>query len=96
MIRPIVMYGDPVLREKGAKIREVTDEIRTLAEDMIETMHDAEGVGLAAHQVGEALQIAIVDVSHAEEPATYIRVNGEDQQLQELMPLIFMNPVILQ
>ncbi|MFT5466799.1 MAG: peptide deformylase [Verrucomicrobiales bacterium] len=94
MIRTIVLYGDPVLRERGAKISEVTDEIRTLADDMIETMVDAEGVGLAAQQIGKALQIAVVDVSHAEEPATYIRVNGEDQQLLDLMPLIFMNPTI--
>lgn len=94
MIRTIVMYGDPVLREKGAKVGEVTDEIRALAEDMIETMHDANGVGLAAQQVGEKLQLAIVDVSDVEEPATYVRVNGEDRQLQDLMPLIFMNPKI--
>ena len=47
MERPIVIYGDPVLRAKCARVEEVTDEVRTLAEDMIETMEKAQGVGLA-------------------------------------------------
>lgn len=94
MVRKIVLYGDPVLREKGARIEEVTDEIRTLADDMLETMRDAEGVGLAAQQVGVALQLAVVDVSHSGEAATFVRVGGEDRQLLELMPLVFLNPKI--
>ncbi len=92
MIRDIVLFGDPVLREKGAKIDQVTDEIRALAGDMVETMKEAEGVGLAAQQVGQALQLAVVDVSGAEEPATYLRVNGEETELADLMPLVFLNP----
>ena len=59
MIREIVIYGDPVLRKKGKQIDEITEEIRTLAQDMIETMHDAHGVGLAAQQVGESIQLTV-------------------------------------
>ena len=92
MIRPIVLYPDPVLRKKGARIETVTDEIKTLAADMIETMYDANGVGLAAQQVGEALQIAVVDVSHDPECITYLRVDGEDAALEDVCPLIFLNP----
>lgn len=94
MIRKIVLYGDPVLREKGKKIPQVTEEIRNLADDMLETMRDADGVGLAAQQIGETLQIAVVDVSEAEEPATYLKVNGEDREVEDLMPLYLLNPEI--
>ncbi|HRE83778.1 MAG TPA: peptide deformylase, partial [Opitutaceae bacterium] len=52
MIRKIVFYPDPVLRQVGARVETVTDEVRALAADMIETMYDAHGVGLAAPQVG--------------------------------------------
>ena len=47
MILPIVKYGHPVLRQKGARIEKITPEIRQLIEDMIETMYEANGVGLA-------------------------------------------------
>lgn len=94
MIRDIVQYGDPVLRKKGRLVDPLPakDEIRTLAEDMVETMREAEGVGLAAQQVGEAIQLAVVDVSHDEECVSYLRVNGEDCALADIMPLVFLNP----
>lgn len=94
MVRKIVIYGHPVLRRKGVRIEAVTPEIRALAADMVETMYAADGVGLAAQQVGEALQIAVVDVSQAEEPGTYLRVNGVDRKVEEIMPLVFLNPVV--
>ena len=60
MILPITQYGNPVLRVRCKTVQEVTDETRTLAEDMIETMIDAQGVGLAAPQVGLELRMAVV------------------------------------
>ncbi|MFT4637534.1 MAG: peptide deformylase [Verrucomicrobiales bacterium] len=92
MVRPIVIYGDPVLRAKCVKVEEVTPEIRELAADMIETMIEARGVGLAAPQVGEAIQLAVIDVSHDPECISYLRVNGKDTDMKEIMPLIFINP----
>jgi peptide deformylase len=62
VIRRIVHYGDPVLRQKARAVPEVTPEIRELIRDMIETMHAAPGVGLAAPQVGESLQVIVYDV----------------------------------
>jgi len=88
------MFGDPVLREKGAPVGEVTPEIRQLAQDMLETMVDADGVGLAAQQIGEALQMAVVDVTHAEVPFTYFRVNGQDAEASDYMPLVILNPKV--
>ena len=58
----IVKYGDPVLRKKTAPVTEITDDIIQLAEDMLETMYAAPGVGLAGPQVGVSLQICVIDV----------------------------------
>jgi peptide deformylase len=94
MIRDIVIFGNPVLKTKCPLVSQVTDEIHALAADLIDTMRAAEGVGLAAPQVGVALQIAVVDVSEAEEPMTYLRVDGVDAALADISPLVFMNPVL--
>ena len=58
---PIHLLGSPVLREASAPVAEVTEEVRRLVDDMFETMDAAEGVGLAANQIGRALRIAVVD-----------------------------------
>ena len=92
MVREIVLYGHPVLRKKCPPVEQVTGEIEQLAKDMVETMIDAEGVGLAAPQVAVELQLAVVDVVGAENPCTYLRVDGKDRKLEDIMPLIFINP----
>lgn len=60
-IYPIRTFGDPVLRLPTKPIDEITPAIKTLAQDMIETMYDAPGVGLAANQIGVSKQIAVFD-----------------------------------
>lgn len=63
MIRPILRYGERVLHHRAEPVREVTNTIQTLIDDMIETMYAAPGVGLAAPQVGVPLRIFVVDPS---------------------------------
>jgi peptide deformylase len=92
MIREIVIYGDPVLRKKGKQINKITEEIRTLAQDMIESMHEAHGVGLAAQQVGEAIQLTVLDVSDAENRPSRMWIDGQEVDPKEHMPLILLNP----
>jgi peptide deformylase len=92
MILPIVTYGDPVLRAKGKRIEQVDDEIRALAVDMLETMHDANGVGLAAQQIGEALQLAVVDISGVEDRPSTMKLNGVEVDPATVMPLVLVNP----
>jgi peptide deformylase len=92
MIRDIVQYGHPVLRQKCRPVTEVSDEIVQLVADMLETMVEANGVGLAAPQVGEDLRLAVIDVSHDPECVSYLKVNDEDAALESIMPLIFINP----
>jgi peptide deformylase len=94
MILEIVQYGHPVLRERCKPVEEIDDELRKLVDDMIETMYDAQGVGLAAPQVGIALRLAVVDVAHDPECLSFLRVNGEDAELASIMPLVFINPEI--
>jgi peptide deformylase len=88
----IVQYGDPILRTQGKRINAIDDHIRALAANMIETMHAANGVGLAAQQVGEALQLTVVDVSQVEDRPSTMKLNGKETDPQTAMPLILINP----
>lgn len=94
MILEITQYGNPILRKKCREITEITDELKQFGEDLIETMVSAQGVGLAAPQVDRDLKMAVVDVSLDPESITYLRVNGEEAQLEDHMPLVFFNPVL--
>jgi len=74
----IRVYGDPVLEKKGARIDQVDDRIRTLVADMVETMTAAPGIGLAAPQVGESLQLCLVDLSAGQDPdQLHVLINPE-------------------
>jgi len=61
-IRPIRLAGDPVLRQKAKKVRVIDESIQKLIDDMIETMRDAPGVGLAANQVGVPLRVVVIEI----------------------------------
>lgn len=89
---PIVRYGDPILRTKGKRIASIDNQIRELAANMIETMHLANGIGLAAQQVGEALQLTVVDVSRAEDQESTMKLNGAEVDPKASMPLLLLNP----
>ena len=91
---PIAKYGDPVLRLKGRRVEIVDERIRELAANMLETMHAANGVGLAAQQVGEALQLTVLDVLQTEDRPSTLRLNGREIELLAAMPLILLNPTI--
>ena len=90
----ILQYGDPILRAKGKRVDKIDDRIRELARNMIETMHAASGVGLAAQQVGEALQLTVLDVSQVEDRPSTMKLNGKDIDPKNAMPLVLINPEI--
>ena len=94
MILPILQYGDPILRAKGKRIEKINDHIRDLIANMIETMHAAYGVGLAAQQIGEALQLTVLDVSQVEDRPSTLKLNGKDADPATSMPLVLINPEI--
>ena len=74
-LRTIRIQGDPVLTKVCRPIPEVTDRIRTLAEDMLETMYEANGVGLAAPQVGILKRMVVIDIGDGQGP--FIMINPE-------------------
>ncbi|MEY2564695.1 MAG: peptide deformylase [Verrucomicrobiota bacterium] len=92
---PIRKYGDPVLRAKGKRVSEVNERIRALADDMLETMHAANGIGLAAQQVGEALQLTVLDISQVEDRPSLLKLNGKEVDPAGEMPLVLLNPKLL-
>ena len=94
MILDITQYGNPILRKKCRKVTEVTEELKDFGESLIETMVNAQGVGLAAPQVDRDIQMAVVDVSHDPECISYLKVDGEETSLDDWMPLVFINPVL--
>jgi peptide deformylase len=94
MILSILQYGDPILRAKGKQIEKIDDHIRELAASMIETMHAANGIGLAAQQVGEALQLTVLDISQIEDRPSTLKLNGNDVDPMASMPLVLINPEI--
>jgi peptide deformylase len=94
MILEIVKYGNPVLRQKGAAIEKITPEIKKLIADMFETMHASHGVGLAAQQVGRALQLTVIDVREAKERPSTLELKGQPADVNDIMPLVLINPEI--
>ncbi len=93
MILPIVAYGDPVLRKECDEIDEDHEGLSELIENMFETMYEANGVGLAAPQIGKALRLFVVDASSFAEP-------DEDGEVEEMakglenFKKVFINPII--
>jgi peptide deformylase len=79
-IRPIITIPDPVLREVCAPVATVDDDVRKLADDMLETMYDAPGIGLAASQIGLLQRIFVLDVAKDDAPKE---------------PMVFINPKIV-
>src|SRR6185369_17228157 len=82
-------------RQKGATIDKITPEIKKLIDDMFQTMEANHGVGLAAQQIGQALQLTVIDVTAAakDRPST-LEINGKPADVSEIMPLVLINPEI--
>ncbi len=79
-ILKIIEYGNPILRQPTREVTKISKKIKTLVNDMLDTMYHANGVGLAAPQVGENLRIFVVDVSDPKGP---------------IDPIVFINPKII-
>ncbi|MDD1497138.1 UNVERIFIED_ORG: peptide deformylase [Agrobacterium larrymoorei] len=79
-IKPLIILPDPLLRQQSKPVETVDSEIQRLADDMLETMYDAPGIGLAAIQIGVARRMLVIDLSRDDE---------------ENKPQVFINPEIL-
>jgi peptide deformylase len=89
----IVHYNSAILREKGAKITEFDANLRTLVDAMIATMHQSHGIGLAAQQIGQAVQVCVVDLRNADIDFTW-ELDGAKPPLDLFMPMAVINPEV--
>ena len=87
----IVHYNDPVLRKKGEKITEFDDALASFADQMIETMHEAHGIGLGAQQVGRPIQLCVADLRGTEAEFDW-KIDGAKTPLELFMPMVVVNP----
>ncbi|SVC21067.1 uncharacterized protein METZ01_LOCUS273921 [marine metagenome] len=94
MLLHITMYDEPILRQAGSAVTKFDENLAKLAENMIETMRDAEGIGLAGQQVGKALCLCVVEVPvNPETPAECI-LDGKPVNPKLIMPFALANPEI--
>lgn len=89
MIRPVYLLGRPELRDVTRRIESDSDELQELIDDMIETMHGASGIGLAAPQVGRGERLFVVDVSAMRESLEEEGIDVPEQ------PMVFINASIV-
>jgi len=82
------------LRRKGARIESITPEVRQLIADMFETMHAAKGVGLAAQQVGHALQLTVLDIRGIRDRQSQLWFDRQPADTESFMPLVLINPLV--
>jgi len=94
MVLPLTYYGNPVLRQKGETIENTTPELTQLIEDMFDTMKEYRGIGLAAQQIGQAIQLTVIDIRAVEDRPSTLEINGEEADPHSIMPLVLLNPEI--
>ncbi|KXU38087.1 peptide deformylase [Cephaloticoccus primus] len=93
MTLELAYYNSPVLREKGAPVTEFDTALRGLAAAMIQTMQESGGIGLAAQQVGRAIQLCVVDVRKSKIDFDW-ELDGGRPPLDLFMPMVLANPQI--
>lgn len=92
-LRPLVLLPDPILRTVSEPIAQVNDEVRAFAQDMLATMYDAPGIGLAAIQVGHPIRMLVMDVAEraASEDEDGEQDDGQDEEAAR-NPMVLINP----
>src|SRR5437773_10190751 len=98
MTLPIVAYGNPVLRKKGAQVEKGLPGLQELIADMFDTMHEAPGIGLAAPQIGHSLRLFVVDnvqLFKEDKEDAKNKANGKPKFTGEPLKQVFINPKIV-
>lgn len=94
MVLEILKFPNPILRKKGLAVESVTPELKKLAEDMLETMYDENGIGLAAPQVGQSIRLLVIDTRPRDEDGNVVTDGLTDLEKTVPQPLVIFNPVI--
>ena len=94
MVLEVLKYPDPRLRKKGAVVAEITPELKQLAADMLDTMYDENGIGLAAPQVGQSVRLLVIDTRPRDEAGNPTTEGLTELEQQVAQPLVIFNPEI--
>lgn len=96
MLLRVTQYGEPILRKVGEPITQFNTALARLADDMVETMYNEDGIGLAAQQVGLARQICVIDVRppKGKQPAFNYSLDNRQPPLELIMPMALVNPKV--
>lgn len=90
----VTEYGEPILRQIGEPVTVFDDSLKALVADMVETMYEEEGVGLAAQQIDRAMMLCVVDISLLPEEELNYQLDGLQPPIDLLMPMALVNPVV--
>ena len=87
-------YDEPVLRETGKRIEQFDEDLAELCDQMVETMYQNEGIGLAAQQIGKALMLCVVDVPQSRDNSFEFTLDGKSPPAELIMPMALANPTV--
>jgi len=90
----VINYNEPILREQGKKIEAFNEELEELCQEMVETMEEHEGIGLAAQQIGQALMLCVIDVPKNPENGFQLSIDGKSPPPELIMPMAMVNPKV--
>ena len=90
----ICNYNEPILREQGKPVENFDQELAELCDDMVETMYQNEGIGLAAQQIGKALMLCVVDVPQSRDHSFEFTLDGKSPPAELIMPMALINPTV--
>ena len=94
MVLPLTYFGNPILRQKGEPVLEITPELEKFIKDMFDTMEKHRGIGLASQQVGRPIQLTVIDIRPVEDRPSTLELNGDEADPNSIMPLVLLNPII--
>ena len=94
MVLPLTYFGNPILRQKGDPVLEITPELEQFIKDMFDTMEKHRGIGLASQQVGRPIQLTVIDIRPVEDRPSTLELNEEEADPNSIMPLVLLNPII--
>ena len=90
----ITHYDEPILREQGKRVEHFDAELAELCDQMVDTMYENEGIGLAAQQIGQALQLCVVDVPRGRDSDYEFTLDGKTPPAELIMPMALVNPTV--
>ncbi len=88
----VIQYNEPILRQAGKQVEVFDDALLQLCREMLETMYENDGVGLAAQQIGRAIQLCVIDVPRSRDETFVYRLDGKSPPLELIRPIILINP----